>query len=289
MMYDHMLIDGRNCTYRAIYAGLSDPNFKAHSAVVFFRFVSTYLRKFKPQNVHIFWDCKRKKVWRKQLLESYKEGRDTSRSGKYDKEEINNLVENCCEVVEALTNVLGCRNYMLENQEADDLIYAFCRQCPSDKIIIISSDGDLRQIAFEYKGVDLFSPNNKSKRLYDPTDDVNPIEQKVFVGDKSDNIVGYHKIGPVTAKKIIGDYAKRKEFFKSHDEEVYLMNRAIIDLSINPNLLINIKYISEVLSEKVSLDMSKLHKEIQRYKVRGLNAEISKLAHPFKVMFNGDK
>ena len=68
MECDNLLIDGKNCIYRAIYAGLSDKKFvekKYHPAVIFFRFITSYVYQYRPKNVHIFWDAPKETLWRK--------------------------------------------------------------------------------------------------------------------------------------------------------------------------------------------------------------------------------
>ena len=66
----HMLIDGKNAIYRAIFAGYNDERFKKSGFdyfVITVRFISNYLTIFNPQSVHIFWDAPRENTWRRKF------------------------------------------------------------------------------------------------------------------------------------------------------------------------------------------------------------------------------
>jgi 5'-3' exonuclease len=286
-----MLIDSRNAVYRAIYAGLADQNFMASQAdfsVVFFRFISSYIQKYRPSHVHFFWDAPKSEIWRKGIMKDYKEGRDTSLAGRYTAEDIERILTRTTQICMELAPFLGCRNYEQRRQEADDLIFAFCR-LKHDRTIIISSDGDFKQIAYLFAHVDVYNPLNKDKGELYKVDhsEPDPVEIKSLTGEVSDNIRGYRGIGPVKARVLATDSVRRVEFFKVHGEEIYLRNRALIDLSLCPFLLHNIAHIHEKLAQKVVFDLPKLREIIQKYKVKGLMGEVNRVLLPFKFM--GDR
>lgn len=279
-MYDHMLIDGRNAAYRAVYAGLGDPNFATtgnHYAVIFFRFIGFYVQKFKPKYVHFFWDAPKEELWRRKIAPDYKDGREHLHREK---------IENLQTVGRELINYLNGRNYYQDKQEADDLVYAFSRLHRTGKLLIVSSDKDFRQIPHMYCNVDLFSPMAKDGQVYKP-EEIDPVDVKCFMGEKGDNIRGYMKIGEVNAARLAADFKTRVSFFATRGEETYRRNRALVDLTLCPYTLSNIAHIQQVLGTDICYDIKKLIEIIQKYKVRGLMGEINRVLLPFK--FLGDK
>lgn len=272
-----MLVDARNALYRAIYAGLSDGQFEYDYAVIFFRFLSYYLNRFRASSVHLFWDAPKETLWRKKLYPDYKEGRISKHP------EIDQILMRDTEICHAIARAISCRNYELPKQEADDLIYSFCRLRRGDRIIIISSDGDFKQIPYLFNNVDLFNPLHKSREIY-PVEELDPVELKAFTGEQGDNIRGYHKVGPVRAKQLVQEDKRRTEFFKVHGLETYLLNRILVDLSLCPYLLGNLCYVDEIFRTEVHYDEKEIRDIIQKYKIRGLAGEISRTLLQFKAL-----
>ena len=90
---------------------------------------------------------------------------------------------------------------------------------------------------------------------------------KAFTGDKSDNIAGYYRVGPVTAKVLCEATTVRNEFFqseksrvKSGDDNITVGNQRpkenllLIDLSLCPYLLDNMMYVSSKQFRPVRFD-----------------------------------
>ena len=285
MPCDHMLIDARNAAYRAIYAGLSDQNFmnaKNDFSIIFFRFIGSYLRKHEPKNVHFFWDAPKSSLWRKKLYPEYKDGRE--HSVKKEDFDIDAALDQLTATVRELVPHLGCKSYLKDNQEADDLIYACCRVKRNGKILIVSSDKDFQQIPHQYSNVDCFNPMGKDNTIYQRGDNEDPVDIKCFTGEKSDNIIGYYQIGPVKATALVKDDKKRVAFLEERGWEQYLLNRALVDLSMCPYLLHNVSYIQCVLALEQKFDITQIQQVIQKYKVKGLQAEINNTLLPFKFL-----
>ena len=274
-MYDHMLVDIRNALYRAIYAGMKESD-EDYGIMIFFRFMASYIRQLKPASVHFFWDDIKHNVWRTRLYSEYKGNRDLK-----DREKVDTLLERYSEIIRELVPVCGCRNYFVPKQEADDLIYAFCRQNLGNNMVIISSDGDFRQLVYSFRNIQLYNPMGKEERIYE-SDGINPIELKCFVGEKADNIPGYPGIGPVKGKKLATDSNYRNKFFGDNGVGVYIRNKALIDLSLCPYTLRNMKMIISIMQKPVKYDASGMIKIIQKYKVKGLMGEMSTSLFPFK-------
>ena len=275
MPYRHILLDAKNCVYRAIYAsksGNDDP------IIVFFRFINYYIRKYKCETAHFFWDCPSEEIWRKSIYTEYKSNRGSN-------EEIKNQLNRCTQIIKELIPCLNVRSYERDKQEADDLIYAFCRNKPKDTILIVSSDGDYKQVHYHNPRVDIYNPTNK---MILEVEDKDPIDYKCFMGEKGDNITGYSGIGPKRAETLLNDIEHRCEFLKNN-KDIYIRNRKLIDLSLCPELAENILYINEILAVDVLFDYDKIISIISKHKIRGMMTEVSNIIVPsFKFLNRGD-
>jgi 5'-3' exonuclease len=175
---------------------------------------------------------------------------------------------------------LNCRQYHKSFMEADDLIYAFCRS-NLGKSLIISSDGDFRQLCYAFKNVSLYDPMKNA--TYVPGD-VDPLELKCFHGDKSDNISGYKGIGPKRAIQLINDINKQNEFLNHNGRDIYLLNRRLIDLSLCPYVADNILHIRSMITKESKFDKNKVVEMIKKHKIIGLMTEMRICERRFGAM-----
>jgi len=284
--------------YRAVYVAAYDKAFQKtghHTINIVLHFLTSYLTKFKPEQIHIFWDSPRDSTWRKQLVSSYKEGRGGN--PKLPDSELAASINNLTEVGMMMFKEMGFRQYYQQLMEADDLIYAFCKLNSRDNILIISSDNDLKQITYQYPNVKLHSHLSKKKLMYEEVPRFDPVLMKCFTGDKSDNIEGYYQVGPVRAKVLVEYAERRHEFFNSEKavakvgdeiqhvgDERFKKNLRLIDLSLNPHLLENIMYISKKQFQPIRFDLKAIRHLISKYKLRGVTADISRYIGPFKKL-----
>jgi 5'-3' exonuclease len=282
--YEHMLVDGKNTVYRSLFAGHADQNFKksGHDPfVVFLRFLNHYVNRFHPQSVHVFWDAPSGSVWRRGLYPEYKMQR-TDMYGDYDFDVRAEVRRQMAIALETL-NVMNVRQYFREEQEADDLVYAFVLANPDTQKVIVSSDGDFSQILYRHTNVDLFSPSHKSM-IEKPAAD--PVILKSLIGDVSDNISGYNQIGKARAKPLTESPELLEKFLKSEKaniikdgkkevvgDQVFNLNKKIIDLSQCPAVLDNIEYVRQHQTSKVKINLTKVTEIARRRKVNGLISE----------------
>ena len=292
-MIDHLLIDGKNSIYRSVFAGHVDQRFQqlGHDYfLIFMRFIANYINKFRPKSVHLFWDAKTS--WRKNIYPEYKEHR-SDQYNDYSFDVRGELRRQMMITIETFKQ-LSSRQYFNTSQEADDLIYAFVRANPESQTVIVSGDGDFKQITYRYKNVKLFNPLS-SKTEFEDIPELDPILVKSFTGDKSDNISGYYGVGKVKVKPLVLDEAERAKFFASDKaftmnngqktvvgDSIFKTNKQIIDLSMNPSLQENVDYVARQQLTTVSFDIEKVKTVILKYKLRGLMADISNLTLPFK-------
>ena len=290
---DHLLIDGKNSLYRSVFAGFVDPRFKqlGHDYfLIFLRFINNYINKFRPTSVHIFWDAKRS--WRKTVYPEYK----VQRADQYIDRGFDVPGELRRQMIIAIETLkyLNIRQYFNHQQEADDLIYAFIKNNLSAESIILSGDGDFKQITYRHPNIKIYNPLSK-KLGFEDVPSLDPVLVKSLTGDKSDNIHGYYGIGKVKMKPLIMDEKARTEFFASDKafimkdgqkelvgDTVFNRNKQIIDLSMNPHLQENIDYIASQQIVPISYDLEAVKAIILKYKLRGLMADINNLTLPFK-------
>jgi 5'-3' exonuclease len=265
-MIKHLLIDGKNLLYRALYASY---NGTTDQFVVISRCIHGYYDLFPAQNIHVFWDAK--PLWRDKIYPEYKKGR-VPHNARIDAD-----IAKYQPIAMEIWSKMNTRQYRRDKMEADDLIYAFCHHFKQDKIIIASSDGDMTQISFYHDNVQVYNPLEK-KIVDRPT--INPVDIKCLDGDKSDNIIGYTNIGEVKSRLIAEDYTKLSKLL-AESADKYKFNRSLIDLAMCPYLLTNVLYILSVMKDKPVFEKETIRQLCEKYKIRGMVGEFSKVILPF--------
>lgn len=260
-----LLIDGRNNVYRAVFAGLATGKKKGHASIVL-RCINKYLRKYKPSLVHIMWDYGGV-IWRTRVYPQYKATRGANKAKHIEKFGIDpvDAVNETVDIVTRLFDAFGFKQYEYKYQEADDLIYSYCKLHTDRDIIVVSSDSDLIQIPFHMDHVSVLNPL-KNKIMDVP--ELDPVLIKCLKGDVSDNIQGFKGIGPVKAKKMALDEEKLKSFLDEGDGsrwKYYKIYNKIICLNNNPFMKMNDKYVMEVSESPVNTYRQKLVNEAVRY------------------------
>jgi 5'-3' exonuclease len=239
---------------------------------VFARFMHYYQVQFRPTSMHIFWDDESSRLWRTKILPTYK-GQRTDDDGA--KKDVYHILKLSLDIYKTL----GVRQYFRHNQEADDLIYAFCATV-KEPTVIVSSDGDLRQIKFDH--VSIYDPSRR--KIIE--DRLNPV-LKALMGDKSDNIDGYYRVGPKTAAILTEDPAKLSEFLISHKaidennkvvgDEIFKRNIQLVDLSLNPYIAENVEYVRDRHKCQIIYDYATAINKLKTNDVKGLSREAYKL------------
>lgn len=294
--YDAMLIDAKNVLYRSLFAGHADYKFAKSGYdlfVIYLRLLTYQVNKFRPASVHVFWDTPSENVWRRSLYPTYKEQRDDMFK-RYDFDIKGGLKRQMTLAVEVLST-LNMRQYYKARMEADDLIYSFAVANPDKQILILSSDGDFRQVTYHHKHVDLFRPSISDD--IDPIPEADPVIVKSLMGDKSDNITGYNQIGKVKAKVLALDNDARAKFFTSDKacvikedkkvvvgDSVFTLNKQMIDLSMCPHLSENSEYVKKKQQSAIEYNPTKLTEVAMKHKINGLLSEAPMLIPPFKSL-----
>lgn len=270
-----LFVDARNALYRAIYASRADKRHKIkyHYFVIFLRQLTSWMNRYRPSSVHVFWDAPRKKVWRKLVLESYKD-----RTASSYVEDISEDLFKTTRIANAFFDVMGVRQYYRKQMEADDLLYAATALVHPKPSVIVSTDSDMIQIPFNFSSSTVYDPKKQEEQK---VPEYNPVILKSIVGDKSDHIDGYYGIGPVKGKALIEDPTALEAFLHTNGRKIFKRNILLIDLSVCPRLLANKLYIQKVMSTPVKFDKDAICQLINKYKVVGFQSEFVDLTAPF--------
>jgi DNA polymerase-1 len=264
-MYDFVLVDSKNILYRAIFAAKTsggDP------AVIFLRILNKYRKMFNPKRWCLFWDVKKKGLWRTDIFPEYKSGRPPAPPE----------LKKCQAMLAKICHKMGFTQFIKKANEADDLIYAFVLANPDKKVVIISSDEDVTQISYNYSNVDICNPGKKE---IIEVPEYDPVVVKSLMGDKSDNIEGFRGVAKLTAQKILRTDILDEFLEKRNGRELFERNMLIISLANNPHLEDNIEFVK---SKEINntFDFKGLISLVEKYKLRELKSNLNSVVLPFK-------
>ena len=278
-----LLIDARNVMYRAIHASKREDRRNGGRRapfVIMLRMIASLVTRYQPGMVQIFWDAPRKEVWRRAILETYKNRPDDHGGGDRD---ISTTLISTQDIARQAFEHLNVYQFYLDRQEADDLIYAACKLQGHRPMVIVSSDSDMQQIPYSMDSVRIYN-HDKGKEMPRPT--VSPVLIKALVGDISDCIEGYHGTGPVNAGKMAASATVLQEYLAIKGDSTLRRNLALIDMSLNPYTLKNIMYVGKVLATKPSFNKEKLMSLERSLRISGLSLEYGEIITPFKHLPN---
>jgi len=204
------IIDGKSVFYRGYYAM---PNLTTRDGTPtggVFGFASMALeviRRLKPDYVAVAWDKPKTNIRKRLALYSeYKAGRKPAPPDFYDQ----------VPILHELLQAFGWPLYELDDYEADDILGTLAVQASAEGIdtMLITSDLDMLQLVNDHVKVYALKTGFSNIELYSPATfeakygiGVHQfVDYKSLVGDSSDNIPGVAGVGPVAARKLLGDY-----------------------------------------------------------------------------------
>jgi 5'-3' exonuclease len=268
----HLFIDGKNAIYRAVYASQKS---KGLSFTYLIRQIASWMIKYNPDSVHVFWDAPRAEVWRRKIHPTYKD-----REGNEYIENIKPEIEKTINQAQILFNNMGIRQYSKKSMEADDLIYAAVNVLYPQNIAIVSTDGDMAQIIYRYNNVTLFNSSTNCE-VKKPEHD--PVYMKILTGDKSDTIEGFRGIGDKKATALLESKYGFYDFSKDNKEK-FKFNMVLVDLSVCPHLMINKLYCMDILSKIVNYDNQKIIDSCKELKLTSYLMEHNNYAPHFRKL-----
>lgn len=275
----YLLVDAKNLLFRAVYACVAERAYReatTHSVVVFLKQIIQAINATKATSVLIFWDAPRKEVWRRSILETYKD-RSTSEYVMNATEEL----ENAMAMLKELLQYMNCRQFERPKMEADDLIYAAVQVAHPQDTVVVSTDSDMLQIPYMFNSCKVYNPKLKE---FLPMPQLNPVLMKSIIGDTSDSIPGYRGIGPKRGADIVSEPGGINSFLQKQDPKIFYRNLSLIDLSLCPSLLSNKVYMIKNLHSSIQFNNSAIINVVQKYNVAQLLKDHLQVVKPFEKM-----
>lgn len=182
-------------------------------------------------------DCCREDIWRREHYAAYKHGRD-ERLDSFDKEIFKHTITSVIPGMQSKHG--GCHVISIAHMEADDLVACVKRhireETPEQEIVIITNDNDYVQLIDDFTlVVNLQGCDLKNRVLCDPAE---YLEQKIIMGDKSDNIPSIaRKIGEKTSAKLAIDREALESLFVRvpSAKAQYELNKLLISFESIPD------------------------------------------------------
>lgn len=215
------IIDGKSVFYRGYYAmpNLSTQDGTPTGGV--FGFASMALeviKRLKPDYVAVAWDKPKTNIRKRlELYPEYKAGRKPAPPDFYEQ----------VPILHELLEAFGWPLYELDDYEADDILGTLAVQATAQGIetLLITSDLDMLQLVNEHVHVYALKTGFSNIELYSPKSFEAKygilvsqfLDYKALVGDSSDNIPGVAGVGPVAAKKLLGQYQTLDGIYENID------------------------------------------------------------------------
>lgn len=206
----------------------------------------SHVKQFRGEYGEVVLCCDNKKYWRKDVFPFYKAGRKKTREkSDLDWHLIFDILGN---LKRELRDNFPYKVIDVEGAEADDIIGTLTPlYSGSEKVLILSSDGDFLQLQ-QYKNVKQYNPTQK--KFVKSADPLLELKEKIISGDKGDGIpnvlspadcfVRDMRQKPITKNKM--EQMLNESYSEWKDEEAkvgYSRNQMLIDLRNIPDEIKN--------------------------------------------------
>lgn len=250
------------------------------SYLVFFRKLHKLYKDFKDHSFIMTWDSAGSSAWRRAIYPQYKSNRDYTSDDSW-----NVFFEFRDKLIEVL-EYYPIHQMKIDNLEADDIMYEMSKLITArgDKVVVISGDSDMIQIAQEF-GAKLFHPIQH--KYVKPPKTYDYCIYKAIKGDKSDTIEGLRGYGEKRATRLAEelfgedfiDDLSTDELTKEQQDHV-LRNLKIIRISNNPNLH-QVKLDLDHIDSDSGVDLNKIKKFFFDHKQKTLLESFEAVANIF--------
>lgn len=175
------------------------------------------IKQLEPEYVAVAWDKRGSKSKRTEIFADYKAGRSKPPEEFYQQ----------MPLLHDLLKSFGWPLYELDEYEADDIMGTFARIAEAQDVetCIVTGDYDMCQLIspdttvyITKKGSELLEFNEAAFEEKYGVRVSQFVDYKALVGDKSDNIPGVTKIGPVAARKLLTQYGTLDGIYEHIDE-----------------------------------------------------------------------
>ena len=205
--------------------------------------IRTHVKNFKNEYGEIILCCDNRKYWRKDFFPLYKAGRKKTR----EKSDLDwhLIFDILAKLKQELKENFPYKVIDVEGAEADDIIGTLVPiYAPSQKILILSSDGDFLQLQMYGSNVKQYNPSQKKYiKSHNP---LLELKEKIIRGDKGDGIPNVLSTSdcfvrdirqtPISKGKL--DKLMEKDYGEWEDENArigFSRNQTLIDLRCIPS------------------------------------------------------
>lgn len=242
-----VLIDGSNLCHRVFWANMN-LSYNENPVGAIYGFFKSFVflkQKYPCADFIVAWDRKsvRRKVIAAEAIEKGLIERDYKENRKERYEEQKDKFESLYEQMDRIREGLvfsNCLSLHVDHEEADDIIYSYCKNIEGKKVIV-SSDNDFYQ-CLEDENVIIFDAMKKqtwNKEIFELEFGFKPelwVDAGAIIGDKSDEIKGLNGWGKKTTFKYVCEYgtienitrALKEKLKKSKSEENFLSNTELL-------------------------------------------------------------
>lgn len=215
----HMFIDGNSLGFAAqAMPKLQSGGVQTQAVFGFLRSLRLVQDENPDAQLTVFWDGK---SWRYEHYPEYKAGRDKDPKASEEREQYKRQRP----IIGRMVSLLGVKQSMASNMEADDLIALACMDLkPHERATVVSGDRDLLQLVSPQ--VDWLNPirlpGGKTPRLLRVNNDsfaedteyesaADFVKGKAMLGDASDNMPGIAGIGAKAAPLVVKHWPNLSE------------------------------------------------------------------------------
>lgn len=252
-----LLLDGSSLAFRSFYAIQDLDSFTNRSGLhtnalySFHRMLTQVLDRFDPSHVLVAFDLAGP-TFRTQAYADYKGGRQST------PEEFKEQMP----YFRVMLDAFGIVYHSLADYEADDIIGTLSRQVgPGDRVVIITGDKDLIQLANDQTTVYITRKGVSQLEAYTPAViqekyGLSPeqiIDMKALMGDSSDNYPGVTRVGEKTALKYLHTYGSLDQLYDHIDD--FKPSKAKDNLIQDKDLAYQGRFLAEIVKD-LDLDIS---------------------------------
>lgn len=207
----------------------------------------SHIKQFRGEYGEVVLCCDNKKYWRKDFFPFYKAGRKKTREkSDLDWHLIFDILGN---LKKELKDNFPYKVIDVEGAEADDIIGTLTPlYSGSEKVLILSSDGDFLQLQ-QYKNVKQYNPTQK--KFVKSANPLLELKEKIISGDKGDGIpnvlspadcfVREIRQKPITKNKMEQMLNESLSDWKDEEAKIgYSRNQTLIDLRNIPDEIKNL-------------------------------------------------
>lgn len=279
-MASYFIIDGLNLAYRAHNANIELKTSKDMPSGMFFGFVRTLFslkKKYLGYKFSVVWDSKPKHKY--ELQPDYKAGRTSLSSDVfYQVDALKKFLRHC-----------GVDQYLVEGQEADDVIASLVESLKGDAqtIIVYTNDKDMLQLVQDGKVI-VYKPKTSSseEKFYDeeavrqlfgvPVSKLHLFRS--FDGDPSDNLNGVPRVPRKIIARLVCAHDDLTSIYEALDtEKLTDFQRASFKESrmavhINEKIM-KLDRSLPVLADRAVVDKGVLEEVLGSYEVKSINTD----------------